>query len=372
MQRPTRTLETSGVLERGGNCFGFLRLVLATMVIVSHTWTIGGFGSEPLTGWNVSVGFIGVYGFFALSGALVAKSADGASGSLFLWHRVRRIFPAFWACLIVTAFAIAPLITIIRDLPLDTLSPASGRSPYTYFTTNFLLDTQQDTIGHVLRGLPTFWHMNGSLWTLAYEFFCYLVVFVIVRMWVAAGRRTVVLVLVLATAIVLGVSVSRARLSNPVSIPLLGDLNIELLYPLLATFLVGAAMALCRAWVPFTPRIVAVCGFLVAISIPLDVFSPYAVLLMPYVIFGLGAYLPRSLRPVGTKNDFSYGLYLYGFPAGQILVAISVSFWSPATLAIGSIALAGAFAVASWFVIERWFLRRAPVPVRPKEASRQS
>lgn len=69
-------MATSGVLERGGNCFGFLRFVLAAMVIFSHSFSIGGFSGEPLDGTNArTLGFVAVFGFFALSGALVGRSA---------------------------------------------------------------------------------------------------------------------------------------------------------------------------------------------------------------------------------------------------------------------------------------------------------
>jgi peptidoglycan/LPS O-acetylase OafA/YrhL len=328
------------------------------MVIVSHTYTIGGFGLEPLAR-HVSLGLIAVYGFFALSGALVARSAEGAGTSIYLWHRVRRIFPAYWACLLATAFAIAPLIAVLRGFSLDVLSPGGQSTPYTYVTNNFLLWVRQPSIGNVLHGFQTSQMINGSLWTLAYEFTCYLVIFAIVRCWLAAGRRNIILVLAVTMSIVLAVADSRGHGSGPITLPLIGNLTTRNLFPMLATFLVGSAMALWRDWVPFTPRIVAGCAIAIAISIPLDGFIPYGALLMPYVVLGLGAYLPRRLRPIGTTNDFSYGLYLYGFPAGLMLMAISTTVWTPVTLAITSIALAGAFAVASWFVVERWFVRPA-------------
>ena len=75
------TVAGSGVLARGGNSFGLLRLVLASCVIASHTFSIGGFGREPL--WTLShrtvtLGAVAVWGFFGLSGVLVGMSAEHA------------------------------------------------------------------------------------------------------------------------------------------------------------------------------------------------------------------------------------------------------------------------------------------------------
>jgi peptidoglycan/LPS O-acetylase OafA/YrhL len=370
IERPRSSLATSHVLERGGNCFGFIRLVLAALVIVSHTWTIGGFGPEPLSGTSArTLGFIAVFGFFALSGALVARSAEGATTATYLWHRTRRIFPAYWACLLVTAVAIAPLIAIIRGLPFGTLSTHGTPGPYTYFTGNFLLEIHQYQIGTVLKGLPVRDVFDGSIWSLTYEFTCYLVVFAAVRFWISAGRRNAVLLLALATSLVLTVFASRGHVAQPITLPLLGTLDAPLFYALFATFFVSSVMALWRDWVPFNRPIVAVCLVACVLSVPLDVFIPYGVLLLPYVILGLGCYLPTFLRPVGSKNDLSYGLYLYGFPAGQILVSISLGFWGPISLAIASTLLAGVFAAVSWFALERLFLHPGAKAAIPDQAS---
>ena len=79
------------------------RLVLAFLVLVSHTWPLGGFGAEPsspLTPRYLTLGGFAVAGFFGLSGMLVGRSA---------LHPVRpgrtrglaslRIVPAYWMAL---------------------------------------------------------------------------------------------------------------------------------------------------------------------------------------------------------------------------------------------------------------------------------
>src|SRR3712207_9395911 len=55
------------------NSLNFLRLVLATLVIVSHAWPLGGLGEDPHVG-AVTLGYFAVAGFFAISGWLITES----------------------------------------------------------------------------------------------------------------------------------------------------------------------------------------------------------------------------------------------------------------------------------------------------------
>jgi peptidoglycan/LPS O-acetylase OafA/YrhL len=78
------------------NNLGFLRLVLATAVLVAHAWPLG-FGVPSLglsaTRGQTDLGTVGVFGFFVLSGFLITGSALRFSLPRYLWHRFLRIFP---------------------------------------------------------------------------------------------------------------------------------------------------------------------------------------------------------------------------------------------------------------------------------------
>ena len=82
----------------------FLRLALAVLVIFSHGISLGGYGTEKIVD-KTTLGTVAVYGFFAISGYLIAGSASSNGTLRYLWQRFLRILPAFWACLIVTSFA---------------------------------------------------------------------------------------------------------------------------------------------------------------------------------------------------------------------------------------------------------------------------
>ena len=76
-------------------------------------------------------------------------------------------------------------------------------------------------------------------------------------------------------------------------------------------------------------------------------FVGYSLLLAYGTLFL--AYVPRL--PVIRHHDFSYGLYLWGWPSQQ-LVQMFVPTAGPITNTIWATLLAGAFAVASWFLVE--------------------
>jgi peptidoglycan/LPS O-acetylase OafA/YrhL len=95
----------------------------------------------------------------------------------------------------------------------------------------------------------------------------------------------------------------------------------------------------------------------VLISLPLGLFAPWGGIALGYALIGCSFYLPRAFRSIGAKNDLSYGMYLYGFPVGQLLVTMfPESLDSGLLLATVTITLTVPLAAASWFFIERHFV----------------
>ena len=166
------------------NGYDVVRLVLAAMVVYSHSYAVGGYGAEPLARWSkehLIMGELGVLGFFALSGFLVSSSGERSRSLVsYFVKRARRIFPGFWVCLVVTAFVFAPLIWIIGGRSLSAFPWAEPQGAVSYVTHNALLQVNQHTIGDVLSGAAWPGSINGSLWSLFPEFGCYLAVAVLV------------------------------------------------------------------------------------------------------------------------------------------------------------------------------------------------
>ena len=74
-------------LSKGGNAFGLARILLALAVVLSHAWTVGGFGDEPLhalsggtTTWTLAQHLVGVAGLTVVTNSVPVADAFYRSG----------------------------------------------------------------------------------------------------------------------------------------------------------------------------------------------------------------------------------------------------------------------------------------------------
>ena len=79
------------------NSIGFLRFLLASLVVWSHSPGLGGFGTDPIarfSGGFENGGTLAVAGFFFLSGFLITRSY-GTSGSIVAFILIAMYLPVF-------------------------------------------------------------------------------------------------------------------------------------------------------------------------------------------------------------------------------------------------------------------------------------
>ena len=180
--------------RRTGNNFGVTRLCLAGLVIFGHAPELidGDQRREivhRLTGQG-SVGAAAVTGFFLLSGFLITQSmmSTGAVGP-YLLKRVLRIVPGFVVAYVLTVFLLAP-----------ALGARIAGQWWPAFRNLMFLHEPPRFFGAVE---PHYRTINGALWTISFEFRCYLL---IAALWlVGVLQRPRLLALV--TLIVIGASV---------------------------------------------------------------------------------------------------------------------------------------------------------------------
>jgi peptidoglycan/LPS O-acetylase OafA/YrhL len=366
------------------NSLNLLRLVLALAVVFSHSITVGSFGSESILG-KTTLGTLAVYGFFGISGYLIAGSASRNSVGRYLWQRFLRIFPAYWICLLVTAFVLGT-ISWFHGNPGPSRSCGihcylfQSDGPFGYVFHNFWLQGNQYTIRGTLRGaLPLGW--NASLWTLVYEFLCYLLLAALAAVGLLK-RRALVLVLAvtlwIAEIVIISVPALNHDFGPSGSFGVIDLFHFKLfaisLLVLVPIFLSGALIFLYREKLPDSGTLALGATFLVLVgfAIPAGIGAPFwqrtslnfTAIFLAYALIWLGIHLP--LQRVGAVNDYSYGIYIYAFPIQQLLVTWGVVRLGYGPYTLLSIVAVIPLAVASWWVVEKHALRlRTAKPTIP-------
>ena len=334
------------------NNFDALRLIAAISVIFSHSFLIaqGTQNHEPLiwlTGRQSILGLAGVFVFFTISGYLVTQSWERTeSASRYLLKRCLRIFPGIVVALVLSAFVLAPIVT---TLPLAEYF--ARPEPYRYVASNAMLSVKVHELPGVLFvDNPVGLEINGSLWTLRYEFMMYLMV-------LALGLTRLLNIWTCLALLALGMACVHFTAFDALS----GW------GWMLSFFAVGMVLYKLRHTRIFDGRVALAALALLAASIPLRQF----ILLFPLTGCYLALWLALNPRipPLRAARwgDLSYGLYIYGWPSEQLVIWLKrghAEWWQ---VFGGGLLLAGVLAFVSWHLVEAPALRLKPRP-RPAAA----
>jgi peptidoglycan/LPS O-acetylase OafA/YrhL len=159
------------VFDPRANGLNAVRLGLASAVIAHHSFELSGH-HVPWGPVREALHSIPVDGFFAISGFLIVSSwARGPHWWPYLRARALRIFPGLYACLLVTAAILAPLGLSLAG---DGLPPGYAGAAAAYVVDGLNLRFDSYAIAGTPTGVPGLGAWNGSLWTLFWEFLCYL------------------------------------------------------------------------------------------------------------------------------------------------------------------------------------------------------
>ncbi|MGG7509612.1 acyltransferase family protein [Plantibacter sp. YIM 135249] len=305
------------------NSLGVIRLVLASAVIFSHAFPLGGWGEDPsltLMRGQETVGGFAVVGFFAVSGYLIAKSGVRADLLQFLWRRVLRIFPAFWTVLLAGALIVGPIIWLITTGGIRGYAlPLSG-GPVGYMFWNGDLTMRQWGIHDIFATTTPYGRiagasvLNGSLWTLAYEWFCYLLIAVLLVLGALRHARFVVPVLTAALVAIEVLSLNRPDLIASY-LPFFAD---RFHITLTLAFLYGSCLAMYAKQIPLSNWLGVPAGVIAFTTLFTGSWVLVGYPAFAYFVFWLAVRLPARVQWIGAKNDYSYGMYVYGFLVQQV------------------------------------------------------
>ncbi|MDR3664100.1 MAG: acyltransferase, partial [Mycobacterium sp.] len=346
-----RSASIGHALSDTPNSLNLIRLLLALAVIQFHSSVLGGYLPVAIFHWT-DAGSLAVYGFFGISGYLITGSALKHSVPRYLWHRALRIFPAFWICLMVTAVVFGWIGWTHSGHHCGVgCYVAEPNGPLGYVFRNSWLRLNQYSINGTLLGAPIPNAWNGSLWTLFYEFLCYLLIGVLALVGVL--RSKVWLVAVAAAAWVTEVVFTSVRHLN-LETNTFHSIDAQHVLSLVPVFLAGSVLYHFRDQIPDSGWIAIACvglmlaGFLVPVGAAkvgfalsrADLVAP----LLVYPVLWLGAHLPGTR--IGARNDYSYGVYIYAYPVAQLLALWGAYRWGYTAYTAVTVAVTGVFAAA--------------------------
>jgi len=332
----------SDVLGRRNDNFLAIRIVAAAVVIYGHValapkWTTYEDLFRVVLDWGYYSGDIAVNAFFLISGLLVSNSFI-RQRSLYRFAKARflRIVPGFFVNVVLLALPIGLLLTT-----LDASSYLHDSRTWGYITTNLKFRSDLAwTLPGVFENLR-YATVNGSQWTLPAEVRMYLLLVIFGAFGLLRTVRT--------ANIVLAVFVAGAVI-HPDFYPL--D---QTWFQPAAYFALGVALFINRAHLPLRFDMVLAAVILAVITRRLPIYPlTFALALAAVVLWS--AYKTRPLRWLERGGDPSYGIYLWGWPAQQV-VATYCPDLGLAGHVIAAVTLATLAGYLSWHLIESRMLR---------------
>jgi peptidoglycan/LPS O-acetylase OafA/YrhL len=294
------------------NNLNLLRMVAATMVVVSHSYALlGRAGDEPFVAMSrasIDAGTIGVITFFGISGFLIAQSLERTPSLVrYASARALRILPGLYLAKLFCVVAVGWTVTM---LPSAAYWTDAGTWSF-LFGTPFL--GLRDRLPGVFATLPYPLAVNGSLWTIPVEIWCYAAAAMIAI--VGFGRSAVLYTALFAAAIVVHAGFpDKTRELMPSG-------GYGKIPELIASFFFGAWLFVGRRLIPVSLPAAGIVALLAVVSSWVPSIAPACHFLgIPYIAL-VAAYHPRLLwrRYLGF-GDYSYGTYVLAFPIQQLLI----------------------------------------------------
>lgn len=355
------TLQENVGVNRFTNNFDLLRFTAATMVIFDHTYFWLGLSQFEFLASitkNMTFGGLGVSIFFVISGYLITKSWDRTKSlSDFFWSRILRIIPALAVATLFVILVVGPLTTNLGFI--DYIINAQTWAYLRVITIYGWIDV-----------LPGVMHgVNGVLWTIPIEFTMYILIGIIGFVGFLY-RRHVVLMLFLITTLIYGYLITwpAGTLLSFIKLPFVTPDSLTNAGALIdftgltILFLAGALFYIYRTKIHYDAKtagillfIIVICDTLFLMGVPY--FSQASALswhiLLPYLILFL-AFLPvKKLNYFGRIGDFSYGLYIYGWPIQLLITSLFGAYLNFITGFIAFYSATLLMAYFSWNLIEK-------------------
>ncbi len=330
------------------NNFDLLRLLLAVAVVFEHAYLVG-LGTLRLSAFGITFeGYTALQCFFVISGYLIFQSWE-TSRSLgsYVSKRIRRVYPAYFAIVIVMAGAGVFLTSLTPEAYFTSKEWVRYLTANLLFL-NFLQPTLPGVFTHSVEPV-----VNGPLWTIKIEVMFYMtvpllamlrrrfnIVWIFGLLYVASVAWHQVFLHLHATTGVNFYDVLRRQLPGQMAFFVSGGL----IFYYFDTF---------KRWA-HPLALVSLVTVLAHLKFGLPWVFPAA---LAVVVIYAAEILPY-LGNFGRFGDMSYGLYIIHYPVLHVIAALGLFAVPGISFAVG-LSVAMLLAFVSWHLIERPALLRS-------------
>jgi peptidoglycan/LPS O-acetylase OafA/YrhL len=345
------------------NAFDFIRLLLALLVVISHTPTLGLFGMEPnlsLTDFRffyeglITLGGFAVYSFFAISGFLITNSWFNSNNdwALFVKKRIVRIVPAFWTALIVIVFIFLPLGHLLQNGNLITYFQNYFVKSLGFVTKNLFFDINLWGIEGLFStkgdGGNT---INGPIWTVRYELYAYFWLVILGLLgFLKDSKKLISVFLSLWVTYTLIVFVPNFK-------GLIGNIFNDIWWiPLCTYFFAGSLFFIFREKINWNLKYFLAALAILTLGIVTNLFPLVGPVFFSFIILYLGLRLPVT-NLTQRFGDFSYGIYIYSWPIQKLLTIAEINKYGIFVYGALSLVLSVGAGYISWNLVEKKFLK---------------
>lgn len=330
------------------NNFDFLRLLFAIFVVITHSYELSGSTENDLmsvvTNGQTSFSYIGVRGFFIISGFLIFQSLTRSQSLIhFYKKRISRIFPALSVVLILT------VVLGIFPYEHNFASYLNNKTAWTYVPNNILLFRLQFSIHGIFDNNPYPSIINGSLWTIPYEITFY----ALLSLLFFFNDRN--------KKIILGISVALFFIGRYFFYERSATYGFSIIWgryflDLGLYFFFGSYLSALKFDNSHALTLIFGLSLLFFMAlIALQAFEIAQYICLPLTVISFGVLSLRFINSIRTTfGDASYGIYIFSFPIQQTLVYYFKLSHLPLiffTLTLSTIA-----GYISWHYVEKRFL----------------
>jgi len=240
--------------------------------------------------------------FFVISGYLITMSHQRSPTVwIYIKNRCLRIFPGLAVLVLLTVFVMGP---IVSTYPAAEYYAKIGTWNY---LSNIALYFSAESLPGVFQFNPLPGVVNGSLWTLKYEFTCYIVVCLLGYFGKLGKKSTLAIFLICLAEVLLA-----KKTGHPLIYFLMFFASGMLLYLYRDSIVLRGRYAACASVLLLLAAVyggtISQKAFVVAFAL----FGGYVILYLAFAPW-------LKLHAFSRYGDFSYGLYIYAFPIQQML-----------------------------------------------------